>query len=192
MIKFLNKTVTKVEEIILSYSIILMAVVLIGSVISRSLFNSSWTFAEEVGQSLVIIVTFMGIGYGAKKARHISMSAIFDLLSDKYKKIFMYVISSVTSASMFYLAYLGLQYTLKVQALGRVTPALRIPMYLIIAVVPIGFFLGAIEYARAFVVNIKEKDVYISSEITARGSDEDILEAEQSVNLCPDGKDQEV
>ncbi|AOT68706.1 TRAP transporter small permease [Geosporobacter ferrireducens] len=189
MNKFFNKTLSKFEEIVLSYSIILMAIVLIGSVISRSLFNSSWTFAEEVGQSLVIIVTFMGVGYGARKARHISMSAVFDLLSDKYKKIFMYVISSVTSVSMFYLAYLGLQYTLKVQSLGRVTPALRIPMYLIIAVVPIGFFLGAIEYARIFIVNIKEKDVYISSEMTARGSNE---ETEESVSLCAGGKDQEV
>ncbi|MBB6214137.1 TRAP-type C4-dicarboxylate transport system permease small subunit [Anaerosolibacter carboniphilus] len=164
MNKLFNKTLSKFEEIILSYSVILMAVVLIGSVISRSLFNRSWTFAEEVGQSLVIIVTFMGIGYAAKKAKHISMSAIFDLVKDKYKKMFIYVISSVTSISMFYLTYLGFQYVQKVQQLGRVTPALRIPMYLIITVVPIGFLLGGIEYARTFIINIKEKEIYLSSE----------------------------
>jgi TRAP-type C4-dicarboxylate transport system permease small subunit len=174
MNKFFNKTLSKFEEIILSYSIILMAVVLIGSVISRSLFNRSWTFAEEVGQSLVIITTFMGIGYAAKKAKHINMSAIFDLVNDKYKKMFMYVISSVTSISMFYLTYLGFQYVQKVQQLGRVTPALRIPIYLIIIIVPIGFLLGAIEYARTFMINIKEKDIYLSSEKILRQGNEEV------------------
>lgn len=174
MNKFFDKTLSKFEEVILSYSVIIMAIILIGSVISRSVFNRSWTFSEEVGQALVIVVTFMGIGYGAKKARHINMSAVFDLLNDKYKKIFMYIISSFTSIAMLYLSYLGLQYTLKVQSLGRVTAALRIPVYLIVAVVPIGFLLGSIEYARIFIKNVKEKEVYISTEKTARTDDDDI------------------
>ncbi len=166
--KFLDKTISKIEEVILGYSVIIMALILIGNVISRSVFNRSWTFAEEIGQALIIIMTFTGIGYGAKKARHISMSAIFDILPDKGKKIFMYVITSVTSATMFYLAYLAFVYVHKVQMLGRVTPALRIPIYLIYAIVPIGFVLGGIQYARNFWINIKRKEVYLSTEKKAR------------------------
>ncbi len=164
--KSLDKIVEKVEEAILGYSVLLMAFVLIGSVLSRTLLNSSWTFAEEVGQTLTIIVTFVGIGYAAKKVKHITMSAIFDLMSEKGKKIFQLIITSVTSLCLFYLTYLGLQYTLKVHELSRVTPALRIPMYLIMAFVPLGFFLGAVEYARTFIKNICEKDVYISTQRT--------------------------
>lgn len=173
--KLFDKYISKIEEGILSSSIILMAIILIGSVISRSLFNKSWTFSEEVGQALVIIVTFIGIGYGARKARHISMSAVFDLLSEKYKKIFMYVISSFTSIAMFYISFLGFQYVQRVRDLGRVTPALRIPMYLIFLAVPIGFFLGGIEYARTFIINIKKKEVYISSEKTIRDDSEELI-----------------
>ena len=162
--KKVTDALSRVEEAILSYSVIIMALILIGNVISRSVFNMSWTFAEEIGQALTIIMTFAGIGYGARKARHISMSAIFDLVPVKIKKIFMYVISSVTSASMFYLAYLGLRYVQKVQMLGRVTPALRIPMYLIYMIVPIGFALGGVQYALNFIKNVKEKDVFLSTE----------------------------
>lgn len=164
--KSIDKIVEKLEEAILGYSVLLMAFILIGSVLSRTLLNSSWTFAEEVGQTLTIIVTFMGIGYAAKKAKHITMSAIFDLMNEKWKKAFQLVITSATSICLFYLAYLGIKYTLKVQELGRVTPSLRIPMYLIMAFVPLGFLLGAVEYGRTFIKNIREKDVYISTQRT--------------------------
>lgn len=142
-----------------------MAFILIGSVLSRTFLNSSWTFAEEVGQSLTIIVTFMGVGYCAKKANHITMSAVFDLLNPKFKKIFMIIISGVSTIMMLYIAFISLQYTMKVLELGRVTPSLRIPMYLIIAIVPIGFVLGAIEYARTFILNVTKKQLYLSTEV---------------------------
>lgn len=171
-----------------------MAIILIASVISRTLFNKSLTFGEELGQALVIVVTFLGVGYGARKARHISMSAIFDLLNEKYKKIFIYAISSGTSITMFYLAYLGARYTQSVYALGRVTPALRIPMYLIVVVVPIGFLMGAIEYAKTFIINIREKEVYLSSEkILGRETfDGDFLEVSETNNGATDIKSEEV
>lgn len=163
--KNIFKFITRFEEFVLSYSILLMAFILIGSVLSRTFLNSSWTFAEEVGQSLTIIVTFMGVGYCAKKANHITMSAVFDLLNPKFKKIFMIIISGVSTIMMLYIAFISLQYTMKVLELGRVTPSLRIPMYLIIAIVPIGFVLGAIEYARTFILNVTKKQLYLSTEV---------------------------
>lgn len=166
--KTFDKVLSKVEEAILGYSVIVMALVLIGNVVSRSVFNRSWTFAEEIGQALIIIMTFTGIGYGAKKARHICMSAIFDMVPDKVKKIFIYVITSITSVSMFYLAYIALEYVQRVHMLGRLTPALQIPIYLIYTIVPIGFALGGIQYARNFWINVKEKEVYLSTEKAAR------------------------
>lgn len=170
----IDRILTKIEEGILSYSIIVMAIILIGNVISRTIFNHSWTFAEEVGQALVLIVTFVGIGYGAKKGRHICMSAFFDLLPERFQKIFMYIISSITAISMFVLTYLSVQYVIKVHALGRVSPALRIPMYLIYIFVPLGFFLGGIQYILIFIKNMKEKEVYIATEKLTRGNNEEI------------------
>jgi C4-dicarboxylate transporter, DctQ subunit len=66
---------------------------------------------------------------------------------------------------MFYLAYLGMQYTLRVQELGRVTPALRIPSYILIAIVTISLFMTGIEYARTFFKNLTSKEIYLSPEV---------------------------
>ena len=89
----LNKIISKIESFVLSTSIILMAMMLIFSVFMRTIFNSSLTFAEEVGQLLMLLVTFFGISYCAKKGRHITMSIIFDMVDNEKKKMFMYLIS---------------------------------------------------------------------------------------------------
>ncbi len=86
LVRKIDKAVCKIEEFILSSSIILMAAILIGNVIARRVFKSSWTFAEEVGQLLVVISTFIGLGYGVRKGQHINMSALLDLAPRKGKK----------------------------------------------------------------------------------------------------------
>lgn len=161
MKSFQNITL-KIEEFILSGSIIIMAMILIGNVISRSIFNKSWPFAEEIGQFLVITTTFIGVSYCARKGKHISMSALFDICNNKVKKIMIYFIAFITSIVLFYLAYITLMYTIKIHELGRVTPALRIPSSYFAAFMPIGFFLAGVEYFQIFLLNIKNKDVYFS------------------------------
>ena len=162
--KKFDAVITRIEEIVLIFSVLIMAFILIGGVISRTVFNSSWTFTEEVGTALNIVVTFFGIGYCARQARHISMSVVYDLLGEKGKKIMTYIITLLTGLIMLYVAYLGVQYTLSVYNLGRVTAALRIPSWITVLPVPIGFALGAFEYLRTFFINLKDKEnVHISS-----------------------------
>ena len=67
---------------------------------------------------------------------------------------------------MAYIFYLAVRYVLSVQNLGRVTPALQIPMYLIYSVVPLGFLLAMIEYLYCFIKNLTDKNhLYLTSEI---------------------------
>lgn len=167
MAKKFNKVTSKIEEFILSYSVIVMAILLIVSVIMRTAFNKSLTFSEEIGEALLIIISFFGIAYCAKKGRHITMSIVFDAVNNKKKKIFMYVISLLSFVAMLFFTYLGFNYVKSTMDLGRVTPALQIPIHYIYAFVPLGFLLGAIEYLLTFILNIKHKNLlYLTSEIS--------------------------
>ena len=69
MLKKFDNAFMKFTEYVLSFSVIAMAAILIAGVIARSVFNSSLTFTEEVGQILNITVTFFAVGYCAKMAR---------------------------------------------------------------------------------------------------------------------------
>lgn len=163
-LKKIDKYLSKVEAFLLSYTVIAMAIVLIGNVLSRSIFNRSWTFVEEVGQLMVIIITFVGVSYAARNGRHIRMSAVFDAVPMKVKKVLILIISLVTAITLLYFAYLGFTYMQFVMGTGRVTPALRIPAYFMVVFVPVGFLLAGIQYLINFVLNLREKEIYIGTD----------------------------
>src|SRR5699024_3771338 len=116
-------------------------------------------------QLLMVIVTFMGLGYGVRKGQHINMSAIMDLSPKKGKKILAIFAAAISMVTMFIFAYLSYRYTLTVIARGRVTPALEIPRYWVTLFLPVGFTLGGIQYLINLILNLTEKDeVYLNNE----------------------------
>ena len=154
----------KLEEYILSYSIILIAIMVVGNVLSRALTGASWAFHSEISKYSVFLATFMGISYAARKGRHINMSAFFDLSPFIIRKALAIIIPFVTAIVLFVLTYFAYEYLISVYESGKVTPALQVPVYLMISFVPLGLFLGGLQFLRNAWINIKEKDVYLATE----------------------------
>lgn len=161
----IDSLIARVEEFIMAVGIILMAVNTIANVISRFIFNHSIIFAEELNSTFILLVTFAGIGYAARHGRHIRMSAIYDHMPDKVRKILMTVIVAVTAFFMLFLAYYAVQYIYHVYSKGRVMPALGVPVYVIYLWVPVGFFITGVQYALTTVKNIREKEIYLSTNL---------------------------
>ncbi len=161
----LDLAISKIEAAILAIGVLLMATMSVGNIFGRFLFGQSIYFAEEVNQFLIILITFIGIGYAARMGRHIRMSAIYDALPDRARKALMVVISLVTAAAMFVLAYYAYVYVAGVYATGRVSSSLQIPFYITQIWVPFGFVITGIQYVMTAVVNLTKPDVYLSSSI---------------------------
>nr|WP_246157336.1 TRAP transporter small permease [Sneathiella litorea] len=151
-----------------------MALNTVGNVIGRFVFQYSFFFTEEVNRILIIMITFAGIGYAARHGRHIRMSAIYDALPIRTRKVMMILITVITALTMFALCYFSIGYILKVAASGRVLPALQIPVYLIFLWVPVGFAVTGIQYALTTVKNLLEKDVYLSTHMLEGYDDNEI------------------
>ncbi len=164
-IKKIDDVITKVTEWILASGVLLMTMLLICNVLSRKFLNISIAAADEVGGSLLILVTFTGIGYAARKGRHIRMTAIFDTFSLKVQKRLMIFISFVTMLTYIYVCYIAIDYIEYTKMLGKVTSALEMPDWIRAVVVPIGFGLGAMQYLMNIILNIKEPELYVGTEI---------------------------
>jgi len=161
----LSKWVTRLEEACLAGGILGIAALTIANVVGRVLFDHSLAFAEELSQFLIVFVTFLGIGYAAAKGRHIRMTAVYDQLGKRSRKRLAIVIAATTSALLFYLTYLGLDYTLgTMHELGSVSPVLEVPLWTVYLSAPLGFGLGGIQYALAVVRNLESDEVYLSYE----------------------------
>jgi TRAP-type C4-dicarboxylate transport system permease small subunit len=152
------------EAFLISWSIIVLAAITVGNVVSRKLFNFSWSSAEEISQFILVLVTFIGLSYGARKARHICMTALSEMLNQKWQKVFMLISTILTAAVLFYLAYYSYEYVLSTYTMQKTTPVLRIPFYLVIISVPIGLFLGGLQYVLTFIKNLTSQGVWNSFE----------------------------
>nr|WP_223155142.1 TRAP transporter small permease [Alkalibacillus aidingensis] len=146
-------------------AILVIAIMICGNVISREVFGPSIWFHAEVARFAVVIATFMGISYAARKGRHISMSAIYDTVPWKVRKAMAIFIPCVTSIALFYLSYVSYEYVLTVYESGRTTASLEVPLWWMYMFIPIGFFTGAIQFLRNTIVNIVNKEVYIGTDV---------------------------
>ena len=162
---WIDGIIAKLEEIIMATGVILMAVNTIVNVISRFAFNHSIIFAEELNSIFILLVTFAGIGYAARHGRHIRMSAIYDALPDKARKLLMIVITAVTAAFMLFLSWYAVEYIISLESKGRIYPALGIPIWVSYVWVPIGFFITGVQYLLTMIKNLHKKEIYLSTNL---------------------------
>ncbi|EEE36112.1 trap dicarboxylate transporter, dctq subunit [Rhodobacteraceae bacterium KLH11] len=160
----IDAVIGRIEVWILGWGIILMAVNTIANVFGRYVLNQSIYFSEELNEFLIVIVTFMGLGYATRKGIHIRMSAIYDALPIKIRKGLMVVIAATTAVVMAILAWYALEYVQKVASRGRITPALQLPLYLTYVWVVIGLALASFQYLLTAIrnLNFAEEEVYVS------------------------------
>lgn len=160
----LDRLIARVESLILAYGVLLMFLNTFGNVIGRYVFGRSLYFTEELNQFLIVLVTFVGLGYATRHGRHIRMSALYDTLGDRLRKGLMIVICAVTAAVMLWLAWVSFGYVQSVANSGRVTSALRVPLYLTYVWVPVGFLITGIQYMLTVLRNLRDDGVWISWE----------------------------
>lgn len=157
-LKAVDHALEKVEAGLLSITTILISVMLVSNAISRYFFNKSWAFTEEIGGVGIVILTFMGLGYAARKGMHIEMSGLYDLLPTKFQRMLGIFINLISALVLVYFTYLGILFVLHLHNISQVTTILRIPIYLTMLFVPIGFLLASIRYFIIFGQRIVEKE----------------------------------
>lgn len=158
----LDRLAEYVEEGILGFTILFVAGMLIVHVIGRQLFSTGVTGQVELTQMSMVIITFAGLGYGVRKARHICMSALYDQLNGLPRKAALVTISLLTGALMFYFCWHAWGYVEAIQSRGRTSSALQIPLWIPYMVAPIGFALAGIQYWLTAVRNLISRDIYRS------------------------------
>ncbi|WP_417248971.1 TRAP transporter small permease [Celeribacter sp.] len=167
----IDVAIARIEAVLLALGVLLMALNTMANVVGRFIVGKSIFFSEEVNQALIVLITFAGISYAARHGRHIRMSAFFDATPPPLRKVLMIVISLVTSAAMFMLAWYALDYVMTQASRGRLMPALQIPVWWIIVWAPLGFFLTGLQYALTAIKNMIHKDIWLSTS-TLEGYDD--------------------
>jgi TRAP-type C4-dicarboxylate transport system permease small subunit len=150
------------ERVIVAGSVLIMAVLMSAHVVGNLLFDRGIPGTYEVTEMLIVVMTFVGVGYAARCARHISMSAIYDQLSGWPRKALLIVICLGTGALMFYFAYKSALYDVTIYERGRASSSLGVPLWMIYLALPIGFTLAGVQYMLTTIRNLLSDDIYRS------------------------------
>lgn len=162
LIRGIDRGVEYAEAFLIAGSVIVMALVMVGHVLGRTFFRMGIPGVTEITELLIILMTFVGVSYAVRRARHISMSAIYDQLTGVARKGMLIIICVFTGALLFFLAWESLGYTQTIYGRGRSTSALNIPLWMIYIVLPIGLGLGGIQYWLTALRNLTTREMYRS------------------------------
>ena len=153
VLKFLD---AHVEEILCVALLAMMSVIIFVQVVARYVFSNSLSWSEELARYMFIWCIYIGISYGVKRQKHISVEAAM-LLFPKKVRPYLYVVSDI----LFFvfacaIMYFGWQVVGMISASGQTSPAVGIPMkYLYFAPV-VGFFLCAIRLIQNIIETCKK------------------------------------
>lgn len=154
----MKKFFSKIEEWIALVCLVVMAMLTFANVISRYVFKASFSFSEELTTYLFVLLSLVGAAIAAKRRAHLGLSILTDSVSkntERYLKIFAYLISALFSVALFYYGILMVKNQV---ILGQVTVGMQWPEWVFGSFVPIGAFFITIRFVQVLIETIKCKE----------------------------------
>ncbi|SDZ78808.1 TRAP-type C4-dicarboxylate transport system, small permease component [Desulfuromusa kysingii] len=165
--------VNAVEVSIMVICVAALAILLIANVFARS-FHKSLYFADEISVFLVLLITFTGVSYGVRKARHIRMGAFLDMMPPKMEKAFIIGISVISAVVLGIMTWASWKYLLNAYDNHHMSQALRVPKWIFYVIIPIGFGMATLQYIRTIIKNLTEDEPWQSPDQQSEYEDEEI------------------
>jgi TRAP-type C4-dicarboxylate transport system permease small subunit len=128
----------KVLEKILVGLMALLVLDVLWGVTTRYLFNLQASWTEELARFLMIWIALLGAAYASAQKLHLSIPLIFNFLSTNNKKwLETFISGMVIFFAVAVMVVGGVELMLLTNLLGQLSPALRLPMWMIYSIIPL-------------------------------------------------------
>ncbi len=153
--KFFRYIEKNFEEAVMGVLLIGMAVILMAQILMRVFAQNSLPWAEEVARYFYVWSVFLSIACTIRMKNILRVDFLLQILPKSLTLVFEVVIDIVNAVLYGYLAYHSITVVMNVQASAQTSPALKIPMYLVYAIVPAGFALASARSIQKIYFDIK-------------------------------------
>ncbi|MDD2701851.1 MAG: TRAP transporter small permease [Sideroxydans sp.] len=140
------KLLKRLDEWLIAILLAAMTLLTFAQVVMRYVFNSGFTWAQELTSILFAFMIFIGISYGVRVGAHIGVDALIKLFTPRVRRIVSIV------AVLFCMLYAGMviygsfQYVMKMRKVGIELEDLPIQIWMVRAILPIGFALLVLRF----------------------------------------------
>ena len=136
------------EETVLIVLMIGISCTMFLQVIMRYVFNTPLTWPEELSRYMWIWTVFFSMSYTIYMRNMLRVDVLAEFLPEKVRQVLEICIQFLSLGIYSVFTFSLIVYRSLVVS-GRVSPALRIPMYLVYSVLCIGFFLSVVHFDTA-------------------------------------------
>lgn len=162
--KLLKKMDQSLEEWILGALLIGMAVILLIQILMRAVVGNSLTWAEEVARYFYVWSVFLSLGCTIRNGNILRVDLVLEHLPKRLRQMTEVLLDLINVVLYAYLAYFSVFVVQNVQTSGQTSPALEIPMYLVYAVIPIGFVLASLRSVQKIYFDVTGKKVTLPAD----------------------------
>ncbi len=117
-------------------------------VILRYFFNSGFAWVPEIVVFTFITMTLLATSTGIRNGVHIGVDVIVKLLPPKFQKVSEIFTSFSGAALMLFTSYLTYKFVLYFREMGQLSIITEIPIWMMIAYMPVAFLFMAIHYGE--------------------------------------------
>lgn len=123
-----------------------LTVVVLANVVARYVFNLSLAWVNEMGEFVLLWLTFLGGARAIQLGAHLAITEVMDLAGPRAKRLLGLLADAVAAAVL--LAFLVWGSTLSAQMMNQTLSVTYIPIGLAYAAMPAGAALGLLFIAR--------------------------------------------
>ena len=152
-IRLLDRYATKAEYIISGIFYTIMIIDVFIGVILRYVTHTSNLIGEEVSRYSMIGLVFFSVACACREGAHMNVQMFVERFPAKMSHVIKMIVRALVIVIYALMAYLGFQMVMQIKGFGQVSPAMRLPLWIMYAVIACGFLLGFIAEVLLFANN---------------------------------------
>lgn len=144
-----------IEPFLMTILFSIMVIVTFAQIVLRYFVGDSLSWSEEAARYCFIWLVYIGISYGVKFQRHISVEAILLLFKERGKAVFNIISNLFFLAFAIFVIVVGSELATTLLSFGQKSAALYLPMGLVYMAAPVGMGLTIIRIIQNLLIDIK-------------------------------------
>ena len=166
----------QLEETFMVIFLAIITCVIMMQIFARTFYHSL-TWPEEFSRYCYIWTVFFSLGYTIRKGNALRVGILMDMLPNKLRKVIEIITNVIMLVLYFILFRYSIIYTAKIKVTGQVSPAMRLPMWIMYMSTVIGFGLAVFRMIQEIYSNFKNfnKEAKTTLESTIKEAEEEVM-----------------
>ncbi|GAA0926715.1 TRAP transporter small permease [Pseudonocardia zijingensis] len=180
-----DRVLTRIENVLAASALGLAAIIAIGAVLLRYVFGIFLFWSEEAIIYLIIYSTFLGAVITLRHNEHVNVDVFGPFLRPRGKRVLAVIAAAVTVVYLVCIGFFAWLLLFEPFSTSTITPALKLPLWVVELAVPIGLTLMLLRALEILVRNARGVEAFAEGdrsilEIEAEATGLDLRDVEQT------------